>query len=269
MAKGVEGYKVRTITCISCGTVVTKRMPAGGKYCSLPCYRSSPRPQRRTGTTLKCAQCGLDFYVPKSRATDAKFCSNDCHNAYQGRNKTSHTCKMCGGTFRWSPSRTASGNHNITYCSIACRDSDPDVYARILSMSAMQQSIDITSAEVAGYALLDSMGVDYLPQRTFAGKFIPDAVVPSARLVIQFDGDYWHDRAGSSTEPRIRKRVSLDRSQDKYVRACGWEVVRLWESDLTGNVEGCRAALSHALSRPLGDAPARDPLARELGRPAA
>lgn len=109
--------------------------------------------------------------------------------------------------------------------------------------------------------MLDDLGVPYMRQVAFA-RFTPDAVVPTCRLVVQFDGDYWHDRAGESLEPRVLKRVALDASQDAYIRACGWEVVRFWESDLKTDLAGCALRLSQVAHRPLGAAPERDPLGR-------
>jgi DNA mismatch endonuclease (patch repair protein) len=239
-------------------------MPEGRQYCSLPCYRANPRPQRKTGETRDCTECGTAFYVPKSRAMkgEGMFCTLACHNRNQGRNKTSHTCKMCGGVFKWSPSRSASGNYTITYCSLACRDADPSRADLLMRMNETQQLRNPTRAEVAGYAILDSLGVEYSRQTRFGGKFTPDAVVPSARLVIQFDGDYWHDRNGTSSEARILRRVALDRSQDAYIRACGWEVVRLWDSDLRTNPAACAEAVSQALRRTLEAEPSQDPLAQ-------
>lgn len=110
--------------------------------------------------------------------------------------------------------------------------------------------------------MLDEHGIEYEPQRIFANKFTPDAVIPKARLVVQFDGDYWHDKSGKSAEPRIIKRAKNDMSQDAYIRACGWEVIRFWESDIKENPDQCAERLNEYLSRPLGDAPERDPLAR-------
>lgn len=264
MTKGTEGYKVRTIECISCGAVVTKRMPAGRHYCSLPCYRSSPRPNRKTGERRDCAGCGAAFYVPKCRMLKGEglFCTLDCHNQNQGRNKTSHICTICGGEFRWSPSRSASGNYKITYCSLACRDLDPARAEMLLKMNATQQLRNPTRAEIAGYAILDSLGVEYSRQVRFGGKFNPDAVIPASRLVVQFDGDYWHDRSGTSTEARIMRRVALDKSQDAYIEACGWRVVRLWESDLMKQPGACADAIRQRLPLRKGAAPSRNPLAR-------
>ena len=264
MVNGRAGYRVRIFTCAGCGLEVVKRCPPGSRFCSLPCYRSSPKPGRRTGENRTCERCGSAFYVTASRVAkgEGRYCSLDCHNAAQGAGKVEHACKVCGGTFRWSPSRSTSGAYRITYCSLPCRDADPERRAMLLEMNTRQQLGRTTKAERLGYALLDGLGVEYLRQPTFGGKFTPDAAIPSARLVGQFDGDYWHDRKGTSTEVRIRRRVALDRSQDRYVRACGWEVVRLWESDLRADPEGCAARVSQLAHRPLPDAPARDPLAR-------
>ena len=268
MSKGHAGYKVREFICEGCGREVSKRCPPGSRYCSQACYRSSPRPGRRTGETRSCEKCGSSFYVAAHRISkgQGRFCSAACHNSAQGDGKTEHTCKVCGETFRWSPSRSKSGAYRITYCSLPCRDADPERRAMLLELNARQQRGKVTRAEMNGYSLLELAGCDYVTQPLFAEKFIPDAAVPSARLVVQFDGDYWHDRRGTSTEKRILRRVAQDRSQDAYVRACGWDVVRFWESDLRDHFDGCMAQLLTALSRPLGDAPARDPLARASSR---
>ena len=109
----------------------------------------------------------------------------------------------------------------------------------LLAMNIAQQSRKPTRLEVAGYAILDSTQLAYERQKPFAGKFTPDATVEDARLVVQFDGDYWHDKRGISTEARILRRVALDRSQDAYIRACGWEVVRVWESEVRADPQAC------------------------------
>lgn len=239
---GKSQYAVRTLTCVGCSETVTGRIRPTSSYCSLECYRGGKRPQRKTGEDRVCKFCGTGFYVPKSRVDRGQgdFCTIQCHNDNQGRGKTAHVCKMCGGSFRWSPSRTASGKYKVTYCTIACRDADPLRRELLMGMNERQQLKKMTRAEAAGYAVLDSLGVPYERQAQFNGKFTPDATVTAARLVVQFDGDYWHDRKGTSTEARIQRRVALDKSQDAYLRACGWSVVRLWESDLLRDPDACR-----------------------------
>src|SRR5678809_46194 len=103
--KGTEGYKIRSGTCIGCGALFTKRMPAGRRYCSLDCYRRSKRPARRTGFTYECVTCGKGVYIPKNRSgQDVYFCSVAHATEWQRRTKVAFSCKVCGkGCFR-SPS---------------------------------------------------------------------------------------------------------------------------------------------------------------------
>jgi very-short-patch-repair endonuclease len=253
MAKGTEGYALRTIACAGCNVSFTKRCSPRTRYCSHPCALAATARRRRTGEDRSCKRCGSAFYVIRSRADigEGVYCSLACHNAAQGDGKTDHVCKVCSGTFRWSPSRTASGRYNVTYCSLACRDADPDVLARLNRQNARQSRATPNGVERAGYALLDSTGVPYRAQEVFMDKFTPDAIVDEALLLVQFDGDYWHDRAGTSTESRILRRVALDRSQDVYAAACGWRVLRLWEGDLRSDPAGCLAQIREHLSRPL------------------
>ena len=238
----------KTFTCETCGTETYGYANRSKRWCSRACASTA----RKTGETLACEQCGGGFYVAKGRAglAETRFCSMACLNTWQGRNKTEHVCKICGGMFRWSPSRSAGGQYNITYCSPKCRDADPERREMLLAMNVLQASRRMTNCERIGYGLLDSLGVRHDPQAMFDGKFCVDALLPDHRLVVQFDGDYWHDRSGVSTEPRIIQHVERDRRQDAYIRACGWEVVRLWESDLKHDLKGCAEKVAQHLHQP-------------------
>lgn len=256
--KGVA-FRV-TFDCEVCGVNTYGFTNRNKRFCSRECAGLG----RRTKVERSCAICGTSFFASKYQADrgQGRFCSNACHNLHQGRNKSDHVCKMCGDSFRWSPSRTAGGNYNIKYCSIQCRNDDPEHRVMLLEIQAAQSRANMNKFEARGYALLDEIGEPYIAQAPFAGKFVPDAAIPGARLVVQFDGDYWHDRAGTSTEPRIIRRVTYDRTQDNYIRSCGWDVVRLWESELRDAPEMCRERIIQAIRRPLGAEPERDPLAR-------
>lgn len=244
--KGIASRAV--FTCEVCGTEAHGFRNRNKRWCSRECAASA----RKTGATLTCGQCGDAFYAPKGRALlpVTRFCSMDCLNAWQGRNKTEHVCLICGKAFRWSPSRSAGGKYNITYCSLACRDADPQRRALLMELQGRIQRGRTTSIERIGYRLLDELGVTYLAQVPFMGTFVPDATLPLDLLVVQFDGDYWHDRKGTSTEARIRRRVATDRAQDAYIAACGWRVVRLWGTDLERDPEGCIEKIRQHLSPP-------------------
>jgi very-short-patch-repair endonuclease len=157
---------------------------------------------------------------------------------------------MCGKAFYWSPSRHKA--NNITYCSLACRDADPARHDALIAMNARQQGLSPNKVEQRGYALLDSLGVPYERQHVVGGKFCVDAFVPDAGLVIQFDGDYWHGNPKHFPAPdaRQRKRMALDQSQDAYMRACGYRVLRVWASELETLPARAAALLAHDSSAP-------------------
>lgn len=117
-------------------------------------------------------------------------------------------------------------------------------------MNAIQQRGRRTKPEVVGYGILDALALSYEPQYVIGGKFCVDAFIPNAGVVVQFDGDYWHGHSQRFPNPdsRQRKRMRLDKSQDQYMKACGYSVVRIWESDLMKNPEAVTARLRQLLA---------------------
>lgn len=178
---------------------------------------------------VKCQLCGEEFYLPKARLETAEhyFCSQAHANAWQGRTKTAVTCKVCKVVFKTSPSVPR------IYCSLACRDSDPEWLKHILEARVKQFTSTPSGLEVVGYALLDTIPYFYEAQVLLFDKFCVDAVVDN-RLVVQFDGDYWHGNPVRFPEldARQRHRASLDRSQDAYLIQCNYRVLRVWEGDM-------------------------------------
>lgn len=236
--------KIRTFICAGCGKEVTGRFRKQQRFCSATCYSDKPRPERKTGQQAVCDFCGGLFYLPRYRSEKAKhfFCSLDHQIAWQGRNKDNYTCKICGRGFRWSPSRKAQ---SVLYCSLACRDADPDRHTMLIEMNAAQQRGHRTKTETIGYGILDAIGVAYQPQHVIGGKFCVDAFLSKQGLIVQFDGDYWHGHPEKFPNPdsRQRKRMRLDASQDAYMRACGYTVLRFWECDLHTNPDQVRLTL--------------------------
>lgn len=227
-------YKERTITCKGCGKSVTKRMPKKIQYCSKKCYDGGERPERRTGKNVPCPVCGVLTYKAKSRCSTGKnfFCSRQHFLEWWGSGKDVFACKICNKEFKWSPSRKL--NNNVTYCSLACRDKDPERKKMLLEMNSKQQQLKITSIEKIGYQILDDLGVDYVRQFVVNDKFCVDAFVPLCHTIIQFDGDYWHANPlkFKKSDSRQAKRVRLDNSQDRYMNKCGYTVIRIWESTI-------------------------------------
>lgn len=160
-----------------------------------------------------------------------------------------YKCKTCGAVFTWSPSRAKQTNPQ--YCKPACRDADPARRTQLLAMNEQQQQRNPTRIEVIGYALLDSLDVEYLRQHTIGGKFTVDAFVPDASMVVQFDGDYWHGHPSKRKpgDARQEKRMRLDKSQDAYCRRCGYGVLRVWERDIHSRPDWVLSRMESAIER--------------------
>ena len=241
-------YAVREIHCPTCEKVVIGRFPNKRKYCSRECSLPGRAENRKTGRLVACAQCGNEIYRAVSAIRSKSFCSVSCHNAHQGRNKTTHVCETCRATFQWSPSRHKA--NNIRYCSIRCRDADPGKVEQLRRMNNLQQSGKTTSCERLGYGLLESLGIEHERQFMFDGRFCVDAFIPGKLIALQFDGDYWHGNPAryALLDPRQQRRVQLDRSQDAFMESRGVKVFRAWHSDLQRNIEAVTARLQQLLA---------------------
>ncbi len=101
-------------------------------------------------------------------------------------------------------------------------------------MNLKQQTARPNKLEIAGYAILDEIGAEYERQALIASKFCVDAVVESKKVIIQFDGDYWHANPQQFPVPddRQKRRIALDKSQDAYLRKMGYTIIRIWEHEI-------------------------------------
>lgn len=67
----------------------------------------------------------------------------------------------------------------------------------------------------------------------------PDIAIVRARLAVFVDGVFWHGHSSKFKKirthywrERIRKNVLRDRRVDRELRACGWTVMRVWDSEV-------------------------------------
>ncbi len=77
-----------------------------------------------------------------------------------------------------------------------------------------------SSIERIIHVLLTELGVPFEPQKA-VGPYSVDIFVPSHRIAIECDGEYWH-----------RHTAERDRRRDEYMQALGFRVLRLPESDI-------------------------------------
>ena len=164
---------------------------------------------------------------------------------------------------------------NRKYCSVPCRDKDPEFKRNcwIQNNLDLQRRKAPTSLELAGRELLTGLGIAFAEQVLVSGKFTVDVMFDGVPLVIQWDGDYWHGyRAPGDDRPvedRIKARMRLDVTQNKFMRNRGLIVLRFWEHEVMENraaveakilsaLESYKASLGHpdlfaAPTLPLGD----------------
>ncbi len=242
-------YAVRELVCVGCDRKVKQRMPRWRKYCSPECYRGN-RPTRLRGGYVKCATCKATIWRTPSSVKKRNFCSKSCYDHYQSRNKTEHTCKTCGSLFYWSRSRTCTG-HNITYCSITCRNKCADWRASTAkgNLSIASRS-GPTSLEYTGAALLRAMKIKYRSQVLIDG-YVVDIRLLDYQILIQWDGDYWHGWAKRGAICNLTERQQRQRRQDARVtrnlRKSGYIVLRFWEHDVLHNQEKVRGNIRAAI----------------------
>ena len=59
---------------------------------------------------------------------------------------------------------------------------------------------------------------------------VPDIVFREEKVIIQCDGDYWHDYPNG---------LDKDYEQDKILKSNGWQVIRFWEHEINNDIEKC------------------------------
>jgi DNA mismatch endonuclease, patch repair protein len=84
----------------------------------------------------------------------------------------------------------------------------------------------------------------------------PDIVFSRARVAVFCDGDFWHGRNWAERKAKLSRGANADywlakiernRARDRAVgrelRAMGWRVVRVWESDVRKNADRVARAI--------------------------
>lgn len=89
----------------------------------------------------------------------------------------------------------------------------------------------------------------------------PDICIPSRKIAVFIDGDFWHgyrykrwkDRLGSDFwRVKIEGNMRRDRRNFRKLRKLGWKVLRVWEHDLAKRETETIERIFHFL-RMLGD----------------
>lgn len=75
----------------------------------------------------------------------------------------------------------------------------------------------------------------------------PDIALPKRKIAVFVDGDFWHGWRYPSWRGKLpskfwRDKIERNRARDRRnfakLRRQGWRVLRVWEHDLAGDLEG-------------------------------
>lgn len=87
-----------------------------------------------------------------------------------------------------------------------------------------------TSIERIMEKALKSSKISFVHPFNFNNKFACDFAIPSSKIIIECDGDYWHNREDSKNR---------DKRKNAYIRACGWNMMRFWEHEINEDIDKC------------------------------
>jgi very-short-patch-repair endonuclease len=87
-----------------------------------------------------------------------------------------------------------------------------------------------TSIEIAMKKQFEKNDIEYEHQKYFNNIGLVDFFLPNFNLIIECDGDYWHNRDGAQ-----------QKDVDRDLRALfnGYNIVRLWEHEINDSPEKC------------------------------
>ncbi len=133
-----------------------------------------------------------------------------------------YECVICGKTTSKRPhvSREIDKGERQPTCSNECAT----------ALSRRNMPTKFTSIEITMAEELSRRGIKYEEQYNLGDKFRLDFLLPEYGIVIECDGDYWHNL------PEVKRR---DRRKNAYIKACGYSLYRFWESEINVDVEAC------------------------------
>lgn len=208
-------------------------------------------PKPKTGKMVSCNICNKLFWVYRYmiKKGHGRFCSRQCADKGNIKPRTIIKCSHCNKLFEVIPSMVVDKRTGTRrqYCSEKCRYGSIEFIEKMRSLNAMQQKIKINNLETTGYAMLDSLGLHYEKQYLINGKICVDACIVESKIIIQFDGDYWHGNPNKfkTLDKRQTRRSTYDKSQDAYLTKCAYKIIRFWESEIRHNPNDCYQRLKN------------------------
>ncbi len=140
----------------------------------------------------------------------------------------------------------------------------PEITHKIMSAVKSKD----TKPELLLRHALWSRGLRYrVNVKSLKGK--PDIVFTKVKIVVFCDGDFWHGhnwaiRGLSSLEEELTRyskfwqnkilgNIKRDKEITSLLETDGWTVIRIWESEIKANVDGCANLIERVYKKKLYD----------------
>jgi len=222
--------------CLVCGKVFyVFPKDKHQKCCSMKCsfiLRKKKTPKIK----IICNGCGKEFFVTPSHS-HTKFCNKKCSHEYR---MVERTCEWCGKKFSVKLSRVRKGGGK--FCSRNCysRWQGSDEGRKKMRETILESYASggrkpnrhfNTSIEVDMENELKKIGLNYTPQYYIKGTGFVDFFLSDYNVIIECDGDYWHN-----LEEQKKKDVSRDFNAEFLHQ---YPTLRFWEHEIKESPKEC------------------------------
>lgn len=96
-----------------------------------------------------------------------------------------------------------------------------------------------SSLETRIVGVLTEMGLEYIPQYQI-GPYFADFFLPELNSIIEAYGCYWHGCTScehpSWNEKATQKARNKDKRREAYIRACGYDLLIIWEHEFSDDL---------------------------------
>lgn len=220
------------VKCNSCNKKLYRPKGAlrDGKnyFCSSRCMGDN----LQSGSGVECDWCGKTSYRTDSQLKSINnFCSMECSIKHKRKDQIIVVCKICGKKRGISKSYFNRGLYT-KYCSVECRNKDPEWIKQarencLKGWLTLANRKGPTKLEIEGSSILESIGlkkgVDFQEQVPMFNRYIADIVMFDKKMVIEWDGDYWHNRS---------ENIERDKKRNSIFKENGFRVIRFWEHEV-------------------------------------
>lgn len=212
-----------TLVCEQCGKSFTRYASTAKhgnpRFCSHPCHYAYFREHdvlvRNPPVERQCETCGKPIMV---RSTETRrFCSQACmlvwrgpvlrEKRYQPETHATFTCEWCGESFEMPRSWVRPNGGR--FCSGSCR----------AAWVAATRQNRVSKVETRFAEMLAGTGLIF-ERHAAIGHYAVDIYFPDARLIVEFDGEYWHS---------LPRNAARDKRKDAYAAKHGYRILHVPE----------------------------------------